>query len=322
MWCRASVSHSLGSRHPMPAKPSSPSTAAHGGAALGGHLALVFVQVFFALFPIAGKFAFEDGAFTPSSIVAWRIGFGAASLLGVAVLIHGRGALPRARDLPMLALCSFLGVTANMELYLEGLARSTATNAGLMMCLIPVFTFAIAAAMKQEKFQATRAVGVAVALVGTSMLYWAEKPEIARLHGLGNLLMVCNTLCYAFYLVLSRPLLGRYPPLVLIAWVFVLAHGERMVPDASPQAWWSMAFILVFPTSVAYLLNAFALARVRASTTAIYIYAQPLITGVASRILLKEEMTRGTAVSAACVFTGIWLVSRGRDRGTPAAAKA
>jgi drug/metabolite transporter (DMT)-like permease len=295
-----------------------------------GHAALSAVQVLFALFPVFGKFAFEPGAFTPFSIAAWRIAFGAASLLGVAFAVHGRAALPRARDLLALAACSFLGVTANMVLYLEGLSRSTATNAGLMMCLIPVFTFAIAAGVRQEPFQLARAAGVLVALAGVSMLYWAEEATLAREHALGNFLMVLNTFSYAIYLVASRPLLARYPPLVVIGWVFALAlpfapflaHGEAMAPQASARAWGSLAFILVFPTSLAYLLNAWALARMRASTTAVYIYVQPLITAAASRFLLGEKATRGTIVSAACIFAGIWLVARRKAGPAPAAAKA
>ena len=297
------------------------------------HLALLVVQICFALFPVFAKDAFVDGAFTPFSIAVWRIAFGAVSLLGVAAVLHRRAVLPRVRDLPALFVLSFLGVTANMALYLEGLSRSTATNAGLMMCLIPVFTFVIAAVTKQEAFVPMRGLGVLVALAGASMLFWAEAPELVRAHGVGNALMVLNTLSYALYLVGSRPLLARYPPIVLIAWVFVLAvpfapylaRGEVLVPDAPARTWWALAFILVFPTSIAYLLNAWALARVRASTTAMYVYSQPLITGVVARFHLGEQMTRGTAVSAAFVFAGIWLVARnrgGKSGGSTAPARA
>jgi drug/metabolite transporter (DMT)-like permease len=203
-----------------------------------------------------------------------------------------------------------------------------------MMCLIPVFTFVVAAVAKHERFLASRALGVLVALAGAAMLQLAGGPELGREHALGNLLMVMNTFSYAIYLVISRPLLSRYPPLVLIAWVFVLAvpfapvlmtwgaRGERLVPSAPAATWWSLAFILVFCTSVPYLLNAFALARLRASTTAIYVYAQPLITGIGGRYVLGERATGGTLLSAACVFAGIWLVARGRERPTPAPAEA
>ncbi|MFN0009986.1 MAG: DMT family transporter [Planctomycetota bacterium] len=314
----------------MPAPPKSPIPDAAGGRRLAGHTALVFVQIFFALFPVFGKVLFQDGVFSPFSIAVWRIGFGASSLLAIAFALHGRRALPRARDLPMLLVLSILGVTANMTLYLEGLSRSTATNAGLMMCLIPVFTFVIAAAVKQEVFQAVRALGVLVALAGAGLLVWSGEPELGSEHGLGNLLMAMNTLGYAFYLVLSRPLLARYPAIVVIAWVFVLAvpfapflaRGTELVPEASPGVWWALAFVLVFPTSLAYLLNAFALARVRASTTAMYIYAQPLITGVVSRIWLGEKLSRGTILSSVFIFLGIWLVSRKRPAAASAPAEA
>src|SRR5262249_31641492 len=139
-------------------------------------------------------------------------------------------------------------------------------------------------------------------------------------------------LSYACYLVLVRPLMRRYPPLVVIAWVFCLsvpwvpllvtwaAHdpsGARsgvasvLLPEhVSPRAWASIVFILVFPTALAYALNSWALSRVRASTTAVYVYVQPVITGLAGWIVLGEEITPTMLVSGACVFAGIWLVAR------------
>lgn len=282
-----------------------------------GHAALVVVQFCFALFPIFGVLAFRPGGFSPLSVAAWRMVVGAAVLLAIAFAKHGRSALPKARDVPLLLAASMLGVTLNMVLYLEGLARSTPTNAALMMGLIPVFTFAIAASVKQESVSVTRMLGVAIALVGASSRFWAERPDLVREHAFGNLLMAANALCYSGYFVVSRPLLSRYPPLVVIAWVFALsvpfvplfAHGETFVPEtATATHWWSLAFILVFPTVIAYVLNIYALSVLSASTTAIYIYVQPLITATASAWILSEELTPAMLISAVLVFVGIWLV--------------
>jgi drug/metabolite transporter (DMT)-like permease len=251
--------------------------------------------------------------------------FGAAVLGAIAFFVHGRRMLPPARDLALLLVASLLGVTLNMVLYLEGLARSTPTNAALMMGVIPIATFGFAALARQERFSAVRLAGVVVALVGASSRFWAERPELANEHRLGNLLMVGNALCYAGFFVVARPLLTRHPPLVVIAWVFLLsvpfvpffAHGVDLVPATATFAHWrAMAFILVFPTVLAYLLNTFALAHVRASTAATYIYVQPLITATASALVLNEEMTRSMFLSGVLVFGGIWLVSR-RPRAVP-----
>ena len=104
----------------------------------------------------------------------------------------------------------------------------------------------------------------------------------------------------------------------MIAWAYALslpfvpffAWGERLLPEAGHvAAWWALAYTIVFPTIVAYLLNMFALARVRSSTAAIYIYGQPLVTGVASWATFGERPGPAMLLSGLALFVGIWLVS-------------
>ena len=308
---------------------------------LAAHVALGVVQVCFGLFPVFGKLAFRS--FAPLSVGCWRIAFGSAALLALAATLHGARVIPPRADFGRIVLCSFLGIAANMALYLEGLKRSTAVNAGLVMCLIPVFTFVVALAAGQERFRLQRALGIVLALFGTSLLFWAERPDLVSEYGFGNLLMALNSACYATYLVLARPLTRKHPPVCVIAWVFVAALpwmpllawrdlatraaptsvGEFIWPsDASSATIASLAFILLLPTFVAYLLNAFALSRVRASTTAVYIYAQLLIIAVTSRLVLHEELTATMIGAALCIFPGMYLVSRveNKHRGAPASS--
>lgn len=290
-----------------------------------GHAALAVVQVFFGLFPIFGTLAFTDGGFTPLGLVTWRIAAGALALGGLAFVVYGREAIPQRGDWIRFALCGLLGAALNQSLFLAGLARTTPMNAGLMMSLIPVFTFAIAAAVRQERFSTMRALGVAIALAGIVLMLVGRDSGFARGYGLGNLLIALNGFSYACYLVLSKRLVTRYPPLVVIGWVYIFAlpylpyfmAGETMIAEReNTAAWMSLAYIILFPTLLAYLLNMFALERVRATTTAIYIYAQPLVAGVASWVIFGERLSTGMSIAAACLFVGIWLVAR-----RPAAAE-
>lgn len=296
-----------------------------------GHLALVCTQLCFGLFPIFGRWVFAPGGFTPLAVAGWRVLSGGLVLGALAFAVHGRRAWPARQDLPRMAVCALLGVVLNQALFLEGLRRSTAVNAGLIMCLIPVFTLLLATLARLEQFDWVRALGVAIALLGALPLLLARGVSLTEGHGLGNLLMVVNTLAYSGYIVVSKPLLGRYPALVVIAWVYLLstlsvpffALGGPMGPaqDSSPQVMWSLAYILVFPTSVGYLLHTFALSRVRASTTAIYVYLQPMITGTASYLLLGEAWDRGTVPAAVALAVGIWLITRRRAGAVPGTAK-
>jgi len=288
-----------------------------------GHAALLVVQLVFGLFTVLVKLCVEGGL-EPRAIAAWRLVFGTLSVGAVAFVLHRGALLPPRRLMPRVVLCSLLGVFANQMLALEGTARTSAASAGLLMTMIPVFTFLIAALSRQERFGRRQLIGVPIAMSGAVWLLAhadsSSAPGSAPL--LGNALIVLNTLAYAGYLVLSRRLLTRIPPAVLLAWAYgisalaapFLAYGQVLVPDAPDAAaraagWWGLGLLLVGPTFLAYLLNTFALSRVPASVTAIYIYMQPAVAALAAYFVLGEELTADFGIAAALVFTGIACVT-------------
>jgi len=286
-----------------------------------GHLALIAVQLCFGLFPILGKVAMNpEVGFSALGIASWRMLFGALVLSVLAAIIYRRGCLPPRSEWGLLLACAMLGIVFNQGLFLKGLDLSTAINAGLITCMIPVFTFVIAVCVGQEVFSWVRALGVLLALVGIMPLFLEQGANMLGQYGLGNALLLLNTLSFAAYLVVSKKLTARYPALLVIAWVYVfslpflpffVASTSLLPADVnSVSVWASLGYILVFATVVSYLLNAFALARVRASTTAIYVYLQPVITGVAGYLLLHEELSSGMLRAAIMLFVGIALVTR------------
>jgi len=294
---------------------------ASGSAA--GHAALIAVQLVFGLFPVYGFLAMDpERGFSPFGLAVWRIAAGAAVLTLMASLFHRGSFAPRRADLPRLALLALLGIVLNQGLYLTGLARSNATNAGLMMCTIPVFTFLVAALARQERFSRVRGLGVALSLVGVLPLVLGEGIDLSGEYALGNGLMALNCLSYSCYLVLAKPLRTRYPALVLIAWTYLLSlpytplfAGFGSVVPVQPgdgAVWGALTFVLLGPTILAYLLNAFALGRVRASTTAVYIYAQPVLAALGGHLVLGETLDSGVLLAAPALFAGIALVSRPR----------
>jgi drug/metabolite transporter (DMT)-like permease len=161
---------------------------------------------------------------------------------------------------------------------------------------------------------------MAVAFCGAGLVLFERGGRIGSDHVMGNLLVVANELCYAIYFVLLRPLLAKYPPLVLTAWVFLLSAwsiplliGEAtpFVPaEVSGDAWWAIGYIVVFPTLFTYLLNSFALTRVSASTAASFIFIQPMITVVGALLWLDEGLPQHFALATLLTFGGVWLVAR------------
>jgi drug/metabolite transporter (DMT)-like permease len=294
-----------------------------------GLVALLGVQFAFGLFPVIGKWALEG--FSPRSVSGWRILWGAVAFTLLGLALYRKRFWPPRGDWARLVACAYLGVAVNMTLFLEGLQRSTATNAGFLVPLIPVFTFAVALLVRQERFQPLRALGIAIALGGTLLLALEERPELGGAYVTGNLLMVANCFCYAVYLVIVRPLLARHPPIVVLAWLFLLSvpalpwllgGGRAIPPDVTTRAWASLGFVLLFPTFLSYLLNTYALSILSSSTTAVFIYLQSFITAFGAWMLLEDRITPRLFVAALIVMVGTGLVvvrpvRRGAARPAP-----
>lgn len=286
-----------------------------------GVVALLAVQVFFGLFPLFGKLSMH--AFAPRVVAGWRITVGASVLLLIAFVRHGRRALPEGRDLARLQVCALLGISLNQVLYLEGLQRAPSVNAALVMALIPVFVFALSVALRQERLVPMRACGLLLAVSGAVLLLVRKRVDLGPEYLAGNLLMIANAASYSVYLVLAKPLAMRYPALVLTAWVFGLsawtvplfAWGEAWAPGVAATAdWLSLAWVLLFPTILAYLLNSYALARVSASTTAIFIFMQPVLAAIAGYVWLHERLDAQFGVAAGLILGGLWVVLCWRAR--------
>jgi drug/metabolite transporter (DMT)-like permease len=285
-------------------------------------LTLLLVQVMFGTLPLPAQTAMRSIA--PRGMVAIRVA-GAALLLG---LVAGRRLLAvERRDLPRLALFALLGVVGNQLLYLEGLSRTTQTNASVLLTVIPVFTVAFALALRRERASLLRLLGVAVGLGGALLLAGLERFDLSDRGVTGNLLVIANSSLWSLFLVLARPLLQRVAPLVVVAWMFILgslvtlpAGGPSVVAAigaAPPLAWAAAAWVVAVPTVLAYLLNTVALRQAESSQVAIFTYVQPLVAGVLAWIFAGERLTARTAVAAVLIFTGVALVQRASPASPP-----
>jgi drug/metabolite transporter (DMT)-like permease len=277
--------------------------------------------VCFASLPVVGRLALTGhGKLPAAGIVLVRMTGGA---IAFAVIAWRRGALRMAwRDVPYMLLCSFLGVAANQELFLHGLARSTATNASVLGATIPVFTALAALALRHEPVRARRLFGIAIAFVGALALVGAEGVSTSSDHLVGSAMVLANSLCYGLFLVLVRPLAARYDPIALLAFLF--AAGVPMVAPLGIHAWATaeraidptdvayLAFLIVVPTLGAYGFVQTALRRAEASLVAAYIYLQPLFATLGATLLLDEHPTMRLAGCGAIILGGVWFATRAR----------
>jgi drug/metabolite transporter (DMT)-like permease len=278
------------------------------------HLLLLAAQVCFASLPVIGKMALHD--IPPPVIVLVRM-IGGGTVFAIVAWRRGVLRVER-RDVPLLALCALLGVAANQELYINGLARSTATNASVLGATIPVFTALVAIVMRREPPRARRLLGIGVAFTGAAVLVGIDQLSTSSEYAVGSAMVLVNSASYGTYLVVVRPLARRYDPIALLAILF--AFALPMVAPFGIAAWSDMPaidgrvaayliYLVVIPTVGAYGLVQIALRHAEASLVAAYIYLQPVFATLGAIALLDEAPTFRLLICGAVILAGVWLAT-------------
>lgn len=284
------------------------------------YAALVAVQVLFGLWPIAAKVLFE--ALSPLVLATVRT-LGAAAVMVALHPLLVRTPVDLRRERRLLPVLALLGVVVNQGLFTVGLVFTTALHATIIITAVPVFTYALAVLAGREALGPRRAAGIGLALAGALYLVGLSRLEGDVRQAMGDLLIGLNAVAFAAFLVWSKPLNERYSPFSATTAVFVIGAlaflpiglGAGMleeVPGLDARQVAVLAFAILGPTVLTYVLNATALRSVPASTVAVFIYLQPLVTALGAWWLLDETLSLRIVPAALLVFVGVWLVGRRR----------
>ncbi|MFO0729097.1 MAG: DMT family transporter [Myxococcota bacterium] len=288
------------------------------------HAALLAVQVFFGLHPVAGAIALTK--LNAPAIIGVRTIVGAPLLMLYAWMVQrDRPIVPAPGDRWRLAVLALLGVTVNQLLFTEGLHRAGAVNAAILVVTIPILTLLVAILLGREPLSGRRLLGVGLALVGAALITRVERFDLSSQVAVGDLMLIANSLCYAVYLVLAGPVLARVGPMAGVAWVFCFGAllGLPLTGPALLSTSWgaldgrsiaALAFIVAGPTLGAYGLNAYALRWADASVVAVYVALQPFIGAISAHFVLGAEISARTAAAGVIIVAGVLIASATRRR--------
>lgn len=280
--------------------------------------ALVAVQLLFGLHYIVAKWILAE--LEPG---AWAL-LRSLSALAVLLLIwfvRDRGRLrgfPAPRRVAYLALCALFGVVLNQILFLEGLARTTASHAAMMNTQIPSFALLGALVLRQERLGPREALSFGLGLLGVLILLEVDRFRLGADTLTGDLLCLGNAASYGLFIVLSRRVMAEEDSLAATALLFAFAclgiglYGATGLAAAplgqlSGRALGGMAFAVLGATVLSYFLNIWALGRTRASHVALFIFLQPVVAALLGVIFLGENVSPRWLIALILVFMALFL---------------
>ncbi len=225
------------------------------------------------------------------------------------------------RQWAFMAVVAASGVILNQLFFIGGLARTSVAHTGLMVALGPVMVLVLSCLMRLEALTVPKVAGMLVSFGGVAVLTTGKVGQGNGGHWVGDLLLLAGSAAFALYTILVKEVADRYDALTLTTLthglgVLLLApFGARAALNARwaplpAQAWWGLAYMIVFGSVVPYLIYNFALTELIASRVAAFSYIQPVIATGLGIWLLAEKLTLSVLVGGALILLGVYLTER------------
>ena len=289
------------------------------------HMALLAVALIYGANFIIAKSVMPD-PIEPTSFIALRV-VGAAVLFWI--VAFRKIVLPKKEDWWRFIACAIAGVATNQLLFFNGLALTSPVNASIIMTSNPIIVMVLSAIFLKQPITVLKAAGVALGAMGASMLLWSSNADVnGNSSLLGDVFILLNSISYAIYLVMVKPLMQKYHPLDIVAWTFLIAialvfpfggMGLKAVAWSTLDSWqwFCVVFVIVCTTFLTYLFNILAIHRLSPTIASSYIYLQPVFAGIFALLLasvVERDYTRDISWfkigCAVMIVVGVWLVSR------------
>ncbi len=217
-------------------------------------------------------------------------------------------------DLLKIAGLGFLGVSIIQSSIALGVHLTSVFHTGFLVGMGPLATLILSVMLKRERLTLPKVLGTLIAFMGLFLLlsvHSGQEPLPATFLW-GDIIVFLNITGWAVFLVLSQPLVQKYPPFSVISYAFTFAgiitipivlwtcHGVPGL-NLSLNGWLWMGFVVIFSTIFTYFLNYYALAKVSAGTVAVYIFLQPFLTAIFAHWVLHEPIT-GVMILYGCII--------------------
>jgi len=253
----------------------------------------------------------------PLAFTGVRVGICAALL--VLIALFRRKPWPSGRDVLVLLMLGVVGNGLYQLLFVEGVSRTRAGNAVLIVAVAPGF-IAVASRLRGiERASARVLSGISLSIVGVGfVVLGSAKGAQGDATFLGDVMVFCGVLCWTFYTVGLQPLTKRLDPIQLSAIAMVGGMIPLIFMTSTAIAttdwlrvpfsgWAAMFYASVVSMLIGYMFWYRGLKILGPTRTAAYSNLQPMIGLAVAWFFLKEVPTAWQVVGVVTIMSGVVL---------------
>ncbi len=279
------------------------------------YLPMTLSLIFWGFMNVPSVIALRE--MSPLQLLISRSAIATCVLAPLAYLREGR-LIPDRGDRLTSVLMGVSGVAASNLCYFYALKLTSLTNVAILYATTPLTTAIMACIFLGESLTPRRVLGIVLALGGAVMLLCRGDLSLltSLSMNLGDQLEMCAAFCVAVMTILGRKI-RRTPPITvtlctmftstLVSAAAALALRDGMNFSLSAPAIWSTLYIGVFASALAFLFQQVSIQRIGAAASSAFLNGAPALAIVGAVAYFGETISMIQIVSAAIIFTGIFL---------------
>ena len=244
-----------------------------------------------------------------------------ASIGFIPWLLHSRAGLHR-RDWPAVLIAAVIGVPVQFLLQFEGLSRTTASHAALMIGTAPVLVAVAAFIFLRERLRpiAWLALGASTIGVALIVMHAANPGDVigAQPTLVGDMLVLISMLAAVVWILMSKQLMAHHSPVAvsgvitvtgtvaLAAWV--IPRNGMPPTHLATGTWLAIGALGLIATTLSTVLWNWGLAHTDAGKAGAFINLEPVIGALLGVVLLHESLGAIAVLGGALIVAGALVV--------------
>ncbi len=246
----------------------------------------------------------------------------ASPVMAILMIAESRGfpAIP-VRDIPAFIMLALSGVTLLYAVQFVGLEYTTATNSSILINTSVIFIAIMSFLFLGEKFSKLKVSGLIISFTGVTLIISNGTFSLTQLFAektfMGDVLIIIDGFIWALYTITGKSLIPRYSPITVTSISFILGT-VLLIPFAvyeglmnplmlSMTALFSVFYLGILCSVVAYVVWFKALERMDATRVAVFVYLIPLFTILMAIPLLGEHVTVYTITGGILTMMGVYI---------------
>ncbi|WP_141547900.1 DMT family transporter [Bacillus wiedmannii] len=224
-----------------------------------------------------------------------------------------------------MSLLSFTGVSGYFMFTSYGISLTSGLHVSIIDAALPLVTILFSAFFLKEKIRLNYWIGIVLGAIGVLLITIPSSNVDQEVSLIGDILILLSTFLFAFYTVLlKRPKQEQYLSNKVFTTLTLIIGAVILLPFAMAEIFYygfpkietwktgfSVIYLVIGATILAYWFWNRALETVSASVSGLYLNALPLISIVASIVLLNESLTWRIGIGGSLVLFGvIWADKR------------